>query len=147
MLPVYVAYLPFYWWTVSRSEDDLQANRIFYATHFQLALSLLAFIAFPVRMPRELFFGPELYGWADAFWRAFDAPNNCLPSLHVSNCLTMIEFNWRRRYRLAHSAIAVAIIVSTVLVKQHYVVDIVAAVGVYLLSRVFLGRIYRPEPL
>src|SRR6185369_6327627 len=36
LLPLYVAYIPFYWWTGARSEDDETATRFFYATHLQL---------------------------------------------------------------------------------------------------------------
>lgn len=141
LLPVYVAYIPFYFWTVARSENDRQVNRIFYGTHLQLLVSVPFFVLWPITMPRELFYGPQAYGWADAFWRWFDAPNNCFPSLHVSNCLLLMQFNWQRPHRLAHTAAGVAIIASTVLVKQHYVVDLLGAGGVYLLSRWFLARV------
>lgn len=138
LLVVYVAYIPFYWWTVARSENDREANRIFYVTHLQLLLSLPFFILYPVRMQRELFYGPEILGWADAFWRWFDAPNNCFPSLHVSNCLMLIVFNWQRRWRWTHTLVAALIIASTVVVKQHYVVDLAGGAGVFALSWYFL---------
>lgn len=141
LLPLYVAYLPFYWLTVWRSENDRELNRIFYAAHFQLLLSLPFFLFLPVRMPRELFYTPEAYGVADVFWRWFDAPNNCFPSLHVSNCLLLAQFNARRRHALIYVAISLAIIASTVFVKQHYAVDLVAGAAVYAASRWFLKRL------
>jgi len=141
LLPLYVAYLPFYFWTVARSRTDLEVNRIFYGTHIQLLLSLPFFILLPVTMPRDLFYGPATYGWADAFWRWFDAPNNCFPSLHVSNCLLLLQVNWSRPQRYLHSAIALGVIASTVLVKQHYVVDVLGGIVVYLLARWALTRI------
>lgn len=134
LLPLYVAYLPFYWLTVWRSENDRELNRIFYAAYFQLLLSVPFFLLVPVRMPRELFYVQE-YGMADAFWRWFDAPNNCFPSLHVSNCLLLAQFNAKRRYAWIFVTVSLAIIASTVLVKQHYVVDIAAGGAVYLASR------------
>jgi membrane-associated phospholipid phosphatase len=141
LLPVYVAYIPFYWWTIARSEDDRQLNRMFYAAHLQLLLSVPFFVLFPVRMPVEQFYPAVPLGWADAAWRWFDVPNNCFPSLHVSNSLLLIHFNWRRPHRILYAAGSVAIIASTVLVKQHYVVDVLGGAGVYLLSRVVLARL------
>lgn len=141
LISLYVAYLPFYWWTVARAENDREANRILYATHVQLMLSLPVFILWPVRMPRELFYGPQLYNWADGFWRWFDAPNNCFPSLHVSNCLMLTLFNWHRPYRWPATLAATAVIASTLLVKQHYVVDIAGGAGVFLISLWFLRRL------
>ena len=141
LLPIYVAYLPFFLWTISRSESDEAANMIFYATHFELLLSVPFFVLLPVAMPREPFYGPELYGWTDAFWRWFDAPNNCFPSLHTSNCLMMIYFNRTRPGRMVCTLVAVAIIVSTLFVKQHYLVDLVGGAVVYLLARLFLARL------
>jgi membrane-associated phospholipid phosphatase len=141
LIPLYVAYLPLYWTTAIRSEDDVQANRLFYAAYLQLLVSLPFFLLYPIQMPREVFYAPEAYGWADAFWRWFDAPNNCFPSLHVSNCLLLAHFNWRRRLRWLFVPVSVAVIASTVLVKQHYAVDLLGGAAVYLVSVGFLRRL------
>ena len=141
LLPIYVGYIPLYWWTVARLENDREVNRIFYAAHFQLLMSLPFFVLFPVSMPRDLFYQPETYNWADAFWRWFDAQNNCFPSLHVSNCLLLLQFTWARRCRVLHAAACAAVIASTVLVKQHYVVDVAGGAAVYLVSRRFLHNL------
>jgi hypothetical protein len=141
LLPLYVAYIPFYWWTIVRSESDAALNRTFYATHVLLLVSLPFFVGFPVRMPREQFYGPDAHGWADAFWRWFDAPNNCLPSLHVATALLLVQLNWPRPYRLLHTTLGLGIAASTVFVKQHYVVDVAAGVLCYLAARWFLARL------
>ena len=141
LLPLYVAYIPFFWWTGARSEDDETATRFFYATHLQLAVSAIVWVLFPVMMPREPFYGAAALSWVDAFWRWFDAPNNCLPSLHAANCLLFIQFNWQRRWRWLHTLLAGGIIASTVLVKQHYAIDVLAGALVYLGSVEFLKRL------
>lgn len=146
LLPVYVAYLPMYWWTVRRSESDERLNRIFYVTHLQLAISVAFFVLYPVRMPRDLYYQGAVYNWADVFWRWFDAPNNCFPSLHASNCATFIWFNWRRPWWVLHTIVALAIIASAVLVKQHYVVDIVAGVAVFAVTCWIMARIAIAPP-
>jgi membrane-associated phospholipid phosphatase len=146
LLPLYVAYIPFFWWTGARSEDDDTATRFFYATHLQLLLCATVWVLFPVTMPRDLFYSPSVYNWADMFWRWFDAPNNCLPSLHAANCLLFIRFNWQRPLRVIHTLVALSIIASTVIVKQHYVVDAVAGALVFLVACAFLERLRLESP-
>jgi membrane-associated phospholipid phosphatase len=92
-------------------------------------------------MPPNLFYSPETYGWADTFWRWFDGPNACFPSLHASNCLLLIQLNWNRRQRTLHTIFGVGVIASTVLVKQHYVVDLLGGFAVYLAAYWCLARV------
>lgn len=141
LLPLYVSYLLYYFWTVARLRDDREVSRVFYATHLQLAVSLVVFVLYPVRMPRELFYTAASYGWADTFWRWFDAPNNCLPSLHASNVMLLMQVNAERPGRVPALALGAAIIASTLFVKQHYAVDLAAGALVYLLARAFLRRL------
>jgi len=141
LLPLYVAYIPLFWWTVARSRDDREAGLAFYATYFQMLLCLPLFVLMPVRMPRELFYDLSAHGWAGTFWQWFDAPNNCLPSLHTANCLLLVYLARERPEALATAALAAAIIASTVLVRQHYVVDLVAGAAVYVLTRIALGHV------
>lgn len=141
LMPLYLAYLPFYWWTGARSEDDKTANRLFYASYFQMLVCLPVFVLFPVHMPRELFYGPQAMSWTDGFWNWFDGPGNCLPSLHASNCLLFMRFNRARPAPFIHGALALAIIASTLLVKQHYAVDLAAGLLVYTATAKFLRRV------
>ncbi len=141
LLPLYVGYLAYYFWSVARLENDREVNRVFYATHLQLIISLAVFLAYPVRMPRELFYVGPAYNWADAFWRWFDAPNNCLPSLHAANLMLLIQINRPRRGGHLAMLVGAAIIVSTLFVKQHYVVDLVAGAAVYLVARSFMAAL------
>jgi membrane-associated phospholipid phosphatase len=141
LLPLYVGYLGYFFWTVARLKNDREVSRVFYATHLQLVVSLVVFVLYPVRMPRELFYVEASYGWADTFWRWFDAPNNCLPSLHASNVMLLMHLNAERPGRIPALILGAAIIASTLFVKQHYAVDLLAGAGVYLLARAFLQRL------
>lgn len=146
LLPLYVAYLPLYWWVIANLDDDRQLNRAFYATHFELLVSLVFFVLLPTRMPRELFYPPSALGWADTFWRWFDGPNACFPSLHTSNCLMLMQFSRGRRGAWVVLPLLGGVIASTVLVKQHQIVDVLGGVGVYLLARGFLARVEVNRP-
>lgn len=141
LLPLYVGYLAYYFATVGRLKTNEEVTRVFYATHLQLLVSLVVFILYPVRMPRELFYTEASYGWADTFWRWFDAPNNCLPSLHASNVMLLMHVNAVKPHRVVWLALGAAIVASTLFVKQHYAVDIAAGGLVYLLARAFLRRL------
>jgi membrane-associated phospholipid phosphatase len=141
LLPLYISYLVYYFFTVARLENDREVNAVFYATHLQLLLSLVVFVIYPVRMPRELFYAGPSYNWADTFWRWFDAPNNCFPSLHASNVMLLMEVNWRRRGCWPALLAGAAIITSTLFVKQHYAVDLLGGALVYLVARAFLARL------
>ncbi|MBI5504785.1 MAG: phosphatase PAP2 family protein, partial [Deltaproteobacteria bacterium] len=66
---------------------------------------------------------------------------NCLPSLHAANCLLFMHFNRTRPAPRLHGALAAAIIASTLLVKQHYAVDLVAGGLVYAATATFLRSI------
>jgi membrane-associated phospholipid phosphatase len=59
----------------------------------------------------------------------------------VSNSLLFLHVNWRRPHRGAFMLASLAVIASTVLVKQHYVVDVAGGALVYLVSRWYLARL------
>jgi membrane-associated phospholipid phosphatase len=141
VMPFYLMYFPLFWWTGIRSQNDEEAVRITYAAYFQLIVCASIFVAYPVHMPHAFFPDAASAGWGASFWYWFDGPNNCFPSLHAANGLLFLHFNWNRPARLIHSAIALGIVLSTVFVKQHYVIDIVAGGAVYLLSVAVLARV------
>jgi hypothetical protein len=142
LMPLYLLYFPLYWWTAVRSETDEVAMRLFYASYFQLGICALFFVFFPICMPSGVIPTSEAGGWADAAWRWFDGPNNCFPSLHAANGLLLLHFNWTRSKRWMHTAVAAGVVMSTVLVKQHYVVDVIAGAAVYGAAAVFLARLH-----
>ena len=62
-----------------------------------------------------------------------DTPNNCFPSLHVALMWNLVFHAWRalgRRPGLCYGLWALAISLSTLTTKQHYVVDIIGGFAV-----------------
>ena len=53
---------------------------------------------------------------------------DCFPSLHVAHAtvVAVIAFRFRRRLFVALSPIALGLIVSTIYLRMHYVIDVVA---------------------
>jgi membrane-associated phospholipid phosphatase len=111
-----------------------RTRRAYARTQIACALaSLVAFAVFlaaPMPYPRPTF-APDsanLFGQMLAFEWSFDEPRCTFPSLHVAFGWLMY-FGLRDeapRWRPALLFLAISISVSTVLVKQHFVVDVAA---------------------
>lgn len=115
-----------------------RAMRFLAASIVAQAIAMLCFLCWPVRYPRELFPLPEGTGTLGAalvhFCRAFDAPVNCLPSLHVSTialCLAALHGSRWFRPALVPAALLAA---STLTFKQHYLVDVPAGAALGLMA-------------
>ncbi len=87
--------------------------------------------AMPTRFPRELFpltaDADPLSAFVLSAVRAVDTPSSCLPSLHVATSMAAAMLVHRERPKLSWGLLAwaVAIAVSTLTTKQHYLVDVV----------------------
>lgn len=95
-------------------------------------LAYLIFLVFPVRMEMR----PEIWevtgssfaGAVTRFYYYIDAPYNLLPSLHVTYPTLAMLVAWRRHHimRWVFMAMSLVVAVSVILVKQHYIADVVA---------------------
>lgn len=123
--------------------DDLSYfKKVVKAFLICITIHFIIFFIFPV----EYLFRPEIdpeKGWAYllvSFYYWLDLPYNSFPSMHISNAF-LVSF-LLQRYRpglgwILHP-MAVIVAISVVLVKQHYIADVVAgffvAWGVYRLT-------------
>jgi membrane-associated phospholipid phosphatase len=120
----------------------------------QLACSLASLIAFavylmaPMPYPRPMHELTGLWGQLLAFEWSFDEPRCTFPSLHVA-------FGWLMylglrdeapRWRPALLFLAVAISISTVLVKQHFVADVAGGLALAFGSWSLAGRLSPARP-
>lgn len=116
------------------------------------------FIAFPVKMDiRPEVASMEMRGWIDYVVRAYfvvDRPYNALPSVHVSYPTMATFLVWRSRPigRWVLLGMAVFTAISVVLVKQHFVMDVItgalAASLCYLLvtqTEGFWSRLFKKD--
>lgn len=78
---------------------------------------------------------------------AMDTPTNVLPSIHVYNSIAIMIAVWRSKCFVGHRiikggmlALGVSIICSTVLIKQHSMLDVLLA---FLLSAIMYSVCYR----
>lgn len=93
-------------------------------------MGFLTFILFPVKMVR-----PELIGDGYSLWllkKIYSADNgyNCFPSMHVANAFlaSFFSFRFSMAYGIFVYLIAFLITISTLFIKQHYIVDPVAGI-------------------
>jgi len=101
-------------------------DRFFLAIIIMYVLSYLTYLIYPVRMNR-----PDLSDASDFLSKVMynyyqeDLPVNCFPSLHASNSTLMAYFLSKENKRLSivFWLIAIAVMISTLFVRQHVIVD------------------------
>jgi membrane-associated phospholipid phosphatase len=124
-------------------------------------IAVIIYIFFPVSVHwwRQELFAKPLTGnfWAETMYRYYerDTSFNCFPSLHAAistvTALAWFRYWWTKRNpwklfaALASALLAAAIILSTLFVKQHYIVDEIAGMALgfvvsYLVYRFLLDR-------
>lgn len=110
---------------------------------------VLIHLLFPTVYPRELFpidaSVDPLTRTALEQFRRVDTPASCLPSLHVAACYlaTFAAWSHASRARFALLAWATLVSISTLTLKQHYLIDL--ATGIALAAGIWV-LFYRPGP-
>jgi len=129
---VYISEYFFFYVIYVTSDDMTNLNKFVYAFFTLQLTSCLIFWAWPTTYPRDLYPLPNginpVTSYAFSLLRQTDTPANCCPSLHVSSVFlcSFIYLEEKRRYFPVFLAWAVAITISTLTTKQHYVIDAVA---------------------
>jgi len=133
---------------------DETAEKAMFIIINSFLLFYLIFIVIPVAGPQYYFTGwPELpkgYLFGSVIrWiqQMGEAPTAAFPSSHVSVCLILIIFCYKFERKLVQYMIPIAVllILSTVYIRAHYVVDIIAAFFItpviYWISNSFYSKI------
>jgi len=86
---------------------------------------------YPTTVPRPDVIGNDIFSFLVRLTYANDNPFNCFPSVHVLNALlaSMFLFDYTKKVFVKYYAVIafVLITLSTLFVKQHYVLDAVAS--------------------
>jgi membrane-associated phospholipid phosphatase len=123
-------------------EDRRRLVTLDLAQVLSLAFSYTMFLYCPVAIDRPTVEPLDFATWTVAVVQGNDPAWNCFPSTHCVACtvaaLAMLESNWKAGYWILLSTVAICI--STVMTKQHFVLD--AAAGVLLgVSFFFLAKV------
>jgi membrane-associated phospholipid phosphatase len=110
--------------------------RIFSLAYITVMLVCYAtYLVYPVAMERPTFVEHSFATWALGIVYRTDRPLNCFPSMHVAMSLlaslTIMEVH--RVRGLLMMLLTLLIAVSTLLIKQHYILDVVAGVSLTIL--------------
>lgn len=126
-------------------------RRAFVLFFVNITICFILFALVPVRdLQRPA--PQQLHGWLSgvvAFVYWIDAPTNLFPSLHV-NAAVLSGLVARRHHRRIGNALlvfAAVVALSTLLVKQHYVADVVSGALLAVLSELFLLRHPQTSPV
>jgi membrane-associated phospholipid phosphatase len=125
-------------------------RRVIAAYALAVGVSLLVFALYPVGAaglrPDVATLDPSHFTtWAVRLTYHFDPPVNLFPSVHlaVATLAALIAGTARRGYGLAAGVVVAIIAVSVCSVKQHYVVDGIAGLGLGLAAWLLLVRGHR----
>ncbi len=108
-----------------------------------LAIAVVVFLVFQTTATRAQVEPNDLFNWGVTLVYSFDEPLNAFPSLHVAIPViaTLFIYLRNKRFGLYMVPVTVLIILSTVLIKQHAVVDIIGglllAFGIFKCRRIF----------
>lgn len=130
--------------------DDIELWRRAVVAYIVLTtLCYVVYLVFPVQMVGR----PEVSSmimrtWIDKVVRAYfvlDRPYNALPSIHAAYPTLAVLIVWRTAKvgRWVLLAMTAGIAVSVVLVKQHYVMDIVAGIAAAIIAYVLVLKTER----
>ena len=98
-----------------------------------MTTSYLIFYVFPTTVPRPIISSKDVFSKIVLIIYNRDNPYNCFPSIHVINAaLTAIYVNREGKLNIATKSIStiisILIILSTMFIKQHYFLDVVAGI-------------------
>lgn len=113
-------------------------------------LAMVVYIVYPTRqdLRPEVFQRENLFTWGMGLIYGFDTSTGVCPSLHVAISLNIASAWTKERevprwWKAAAVVIAILISISTAFVKQHSVVDIIAALPLALLGEIVVyGKSY-----
>ncbi len=110
------------------------------AFYIIVTIHFICFLVFPVEYTLRPDINPQ-ESWMHLvvhFYYWVDLPYNCFPSLHISNAFMceLILRRYHKPYGKLFMPLAVLVCISTIIVKQHYIVDLLAGLPVaYLVYR------------
>ena len=98
-----------------------------------LVVCYVAYFFFQTTVPRPELYGNDLLIKLTELVYRFDKPFNCFPSIHVLTCYLVIKgINFQNNHNILSKflvySISIIIILSTLFVKQHVIMDLISAI-------------------
>ncbi len=145
-IPFVWIYLSLYLFVLIPVIDTLNYDifiNILFSSLLLLCINIPVFYLYPSSYPRpELTdlktISDELLNWL----YHIDPPNNTFPSMHVSTTFTFAlnYMLYKKKIRWFVLIWALLIALSTMLIKQHYIIDVIAGIGLATFSTLFVKK-------
>ena len=143
---VYLTHMPMYLSPYFSEREAKNLNPYLYALIADIVISCSIFFIFPTQFPRDAGTFSQLSGLTGLAFEliyAFDQPNNCFPSFHVS-LVFLASFYWIGKSQLKFALYffwAVLVAISTLTTRQHFLIDVCGGYAMaWLLYRFFFHR-------
>ncbi|MDD3223275.1 MAG: phosphatase PAP2 family protein [Clostridium sp.] len=132
-------------------KDKENYCRMIISFAFSLITCYIIFFFFQTTVPRPAVTGNDVYSNLVKLIYSIDNPYNCFPSIHVMICALMIEGIWKTRNKsnvvaVIVTFIGISVMLSTVFIKQHVVLDgvsgiMVASIVYFLANKIIRGNV------
>jgi membrane-associated phospholipid phosphatase len=136
-------------WLVFDRRQNRRVYRHTTAIVLAMVLSTIIFLIYPTHVPRPEITGRDWLSRLVLLIYAADEPYNCFPSLHVAVAaikgVTLFRYGPRLVwFRFLTVLFVVLIMLSTILIKQHYVPDLIGGLALALICD-WLSRLLFPD--
>lgn len=126
----------------------LKDLKVYYRTLITLNLCLLScyliYYFFQTTVPRPAIYGNDIFSYLTLLIYKFDKPFNCFPSIHVVTSYLMIKgvnsVACSKKIKHLVAFMSISIIISTLFVKQHVIMDVISAI---LLGDIMFDFVYK----
>ena len=113
------------------TKDNFLAKKFIWSFNVLIATSFICFLFFPTIYPRHNY--PTNSEILHFFWVNLDQPVCCFPSLHVGGAILAAVVSWYQR-KFYYIVWAILIAISTLTLKQHYFIDVMAGSSIAIIS-------------
>lgn len=114
-------------------KDQKNLHRAVVCFFFATTLAYVFFLVMPVKMEYrpDLSGDTGIFATVTRFIYSVDRPYNCFPSLHVTypTMCTLVVWKDYKMARWIFAAVSIIVGVSVLLIKQHYIIDVVAGIA------------------
>lgn len=112
-------------------KNRVEYGRIFISIVIGMCCCYIIYYIFPTQINRPLIDNSNILNKLVNFIYNKDKPFNCFPSIHVLNTYFIMRYTryiYNKKFFYYTQIVGVLIILSTVLIKQHFVLDIVGSI-------------------
>lgn len=130
----------------------IRKKRVFYSSIISFTIAVIVlkscFLLFPAACPRVELDPASMSEWLLSWTYNIDATNNTFPSTHITfACLAFLNV-WRSSFScnikavLSYGIWAILILVSTLVIKQHFIFDVISGMLLAMLAAWTSYKIY-----